>query len=78
MLGAVLALIIALMMIVFVICKGNAVSQEIICCRKSELHFYTESIPENCIIQIRIGRNTYDAGRNRNAARRNIRNNISK
>lgn len=68
MYGAITALIIALMMIAFVIYKGNSIKLETtMYCKKSELGSFAELLPENCIIEIRIGRNTYDARRNPNA-----------
>lgn len=68
MYGAITALIIALMMIAFVIYKGNSIKLETtMYCKKSELGSFAELLPENCIIEIRIGRNTYDARRNPDA-----------
>ena len=68
MYGAITALIIALMMITFVIYKGNSIKfEKTMYCKKSELGSFAELLPENCIIEIRIGRNTYDARRNPDA-----------
>lgn len=68
MYGAITALIIALMMIAFVICKGNNIKLEkTMYCKKSELGTFADRLPDNCIIEIRIGRNTYDARRNPDA-----------
>jgi len=75
--GAIFALIIALMMIGFVIYKGNATEETVIFCKKSELFSVIGDFPDNCVFHIRIGRNTKDARRNRKAGRRNLRNNIS-
>ena len=68
MYGAITALIIALMMIAFVIYKGNSIKfEKTMYCKKSELGTFTNCLPDNCIIEIRIGRNTYDARRNTDA-----------
>ena len=77
MYGAIVALIIALMMIALVICKGNETKSEMIYCRKSELYSLCEAIPDDCILEIRIGRNTYDECPYGKTYRRNLRNNIS-
>lgn len=60
MYGAIAALIIALMMITLVICKGSSIKREMICCRKSELYSLCETIPDDCMLEIWIGRNTYE------------------
>ena len=78
MYGAITALIIALMMIAFVIYKGHTFGAETFYCRKSELLSMTDKLPDNCIIQIWIGRNNYEQYRIGNSRRRNLRNNISK
>ena len=68
MYGAITALIIALMMIAFVIYKGNSIRfEKTMYCKKSEFASLGEQLPDNCIIEIRIGRNTYDVRRNTNA-----------
>ena len=60
MYGAIVALIISLAMIAFVIYKGNSIKLDTIYCSKDEMLSLSESIPDNCIIEIRIGRNTYE------------------
>lgn len=77
MFGAITALIIALMMIAFVIYKGSCVHGKFIHCRKSEFLSMANEFPDDCIIQIWIGRNTYEQFRAAEARRRNLRNNIS-
>ena len=73
MYGAITALIIALMMITLVICKGNSIRfEKTMYCKKSELGSFADGLPDNCIIEIRIGRNTYDARRNTDASRRDL------
>ena len=76
MAGAVFALIIALTMICLVIYKGHFSKGQMLYCRKSEFLSMTDNFPEDCIIQIWIGRNTYEQ-QSRDAGRRNLRNNIS-
>ncbi|MBQ3023444.1 MAG: hypothetical protein IJD91_09020 [Clostridia bacterium] len=77
MYGAIAALIISLMMIALVIYKGNATKHETICCRKSEFYSLSGHIPDDCIIEVWIGRNTYDKSPIGKAYGRNLRNNIS-
>lgn len=77
MYGAIVALIIALMMIALVIYKGNETKSEMIYCRKSELYSLYESIPDDCILEIRIGRNTYEQFPYRKTRGRDLRNYIS-
>ena len=77
MYGAVFALIIALMMIAFVIYKSRFFEGNYYVCTKSEIKTLTESLPDDCVIYIWIGRNTYEQFGDRNSPRRNLRNNIS-
>lgn len=77
MYGAIFALIISLMMIVFVIYKGNFCGGRCYICKKSEMEYLLDIIPDDCIIEIWIGRNTYDELGNRNYSGRNLRNHIS-
>lgn len=77
MYSAILALIIALMMIAFVIYKGSFYPDRYYVCKKSELKFLTDTLPDDCIIHIWIGRNIYDEFGDRNSPGRNLRNNIS-
>ena len=60
MYGAIIALVISLMMIALVIAKGTGADKSMICCRKSELYSIAEYIPDDCILEIRIGRKTYE------------------
>jgi len=76
MYGAVLALIIALMMICFVIYKSNFYSGKYFVCRKSEIEFLIDSLPDDCILEVWIGRSTYEQYGNRNSPRRDLRNHI--
>ena len=77
MMGAIFALIIALMMIAFVIYKSSFCSCEYFVCKKSDIESLMDSLPDDCIIHIWIGRNTYDESGIRNSPRRNLRNHIS-
>ena len=77
MCGVIVALVISVMMIALVIYKGNSIKFDTIYCSKSEMLAISESIPDDCIIEIRIGRNTYDNFPDRNNHGRNLRNNIS-
>lgn len=76
MFGAITALIISLMMIFFVIYKGRTLGGQMLYCRKSEFLSLADSFPDDCIIQIWIGRNTYEQFRDGKTRRRNLRNNI--
>ena len=60
MYGAIVALIISLTMIAFTVYKGNSVKPITTVCRKSEIYSLLQDIPDDCILEIRIGRNTYD------------------
>lgn len=77
MFGAIIALVISLMMIALAICKGNSVKCDKICCRKSEFDYLLRDVPDDCVIEVWIGRNTYDEFPYRKAYGRNLRNNIS-
>ena len=77
MYSAILALIIALMMIAFVIYKGSLYRGGYYVCKKSDLKYLTDTLPDDCIIHIWIGRNIYDEFRTGNSPRRNLRNHIS-
>lgn len=74
--GAIIALIISLMMIFFVIYKGHTLGVKTFYCRKSEFLSMTEDFPDDCIIQIWIGRNTYESYGSRNPRRGNLRDNL--
>ena len=69
--------LIALMMIAFVIFKSRFFEGGYYVFKKSEIKDFTEPLPDDCVIYIWIGRNTYEEFRNRNYPRRNLRNNIS-
>ena len=77
MYGTVFALIIALVMIGFVIYKGSVCGGICYVCKKSEIEYLMDSLPDDCIIEIWIGRKTYDEFGNRNYSGRNLRNHIS-
>lgn len=77
MTSAIFALIIALMMIVFVVYKSNFCGVKYYVCRKSEIENLLDFLPEDCIIEVWIGRNTYDGFGIGNSPGRNLRNNIS-
>ena len=77
MYGAVLALIIALTMILFVIYKSRFYGINSYVCRKSEIKTLLRSVPDDCIIEIWIGRNVYGNRRNPNSPGGDLRNNIS-
>lgn len=77
MTGAIFALIIALMMIGFVVCKGSLYGGKCYVCRKSEMEHLLDLLPDDCIIEIWIGRKAYDEFGAGNSPRGNLRNNIS-
>lgn len=77
MTGAVAALIISLMMIFLVIYKAHCVEEEIYYTKKAEAFSLLDGFPDDCIIQIRIGRNIYGYKGTGISRRRNLRNNIS-
>lgn len=60
MYSAVFALLIAAMMMLLVILKGRRFDGRILYCKKSELVSIIENISEDSIIQIWIGRNSYE------------------
>lgn len=77
MMSAICALVISLMMIVLVIFKGSVCEESCYICKKSEIEGYLDIIPDDCIIEIRIGRNSYDEFPRGNSPRRSLRNHIS-
>ena len=77
MASAIFALIIALMMIGFVICKGSLYGGRCYVCRKSDMKYLMDVLPDDCIIEIWIGRKAYDESGAGNPPGRNLRNYIS-
>ena len=77
MYGAIVALIISLTMIAFTIYKGNSVRPMTTICRKSEIYSILRDVPDDCIIEVWLGRNTYDTVPHRKAYGRDLRNYIS-
>ena len=75
--GSIIALIISLMMIAFVIYKGNTAGGHTFYVRKAEFLSMTNSLPDDCIIQVWIGRNTYEQFKPRENRGRDLRNYIS-
>lgn len=60
MYGAILALLIALTMIVLVILKGRNLYSRTVFCKKAQLTSIIDTLSDDCVIQIWIGRNTYE------------------
>lgn len=60
MFGAVFALLITLVMIFLVVLKGRRFDGHTFFCRKSELVSIIDTISEDSVIQIWIGRNSYE------------------
>ena len=72
MYSAILALIIALMMIVFVIYRSHNKEIQYYICRKSEIENLLDIIPDDCIVEILIGTNAYEQFSDRDATRRSL------
>lgn len=60
MYGAIFALLITVLMISMVIFKGHRAGGYAILCRKSDLASVIDTLSDDAIIQIWIGRNSYE------------------
>lgn len=60
MYGALLALMISLLMIAMIIFKGRKEYPYALWCKKSELASIIDTLSDDAVIEIRIGRNSYE------------------
>ena len=72
MYGIITALLITVFMMLFIILKANSSGVRIFYCKKSDLEDLLKDIPDDCVIQILIGGNSYEHNRDGNSRRRNL------
>lgn len=72
MYGIIISLLIAVFMILFIIVKAHTTNVHTFYCRKSDVFSLLENIPDDCVIQILIGGNSYEHKRAGNSRRRNL------
>lgn len=72
MYGIIISLLIVVLMMFFIIAKAYTAGIHTLYCKKSEIYDVLENVPDDCVIQILIGGNSYELKCAGNSRRRNL------